>query len=83
MLVYAYVKIINTELFKRLQQTHGKSYQSFMLEKLAPVVGDVCESDLGLDDELAKKMAREVDIIVNSAANTTFDERFDLKFLFF
>ena len=46
-----------------------------MLSKLVPVVGNVSESDLGLDDDLAEIIAKEVDVIVNSAANTTFDER--------
>ncbi|KAL9373841.1 hypothetical protein Peur_033461 [Populus x canadensis] len=71
-------EIINAELFKCLRQTHGKSYQSFMLNKLVPVVGNVCESNLGLEEDLADKIANEVDIIVNSAANTTFDERYDV-----
>ena len=46
-----------------------------MLGKLVPVVGNVCETDLGLDEDLANLIANEVDVIVNSAANTTFDER--------
>ncbi|XWS56140.1 hypothetical protein CRYUN_Cryun09bG0061000 [Craigia yunnanensis] len=71
-------EIINAELFKCLQQTYGNSYQNFMLSKLVPVVGNVCESDLGLDGDLADVIAKEVDIIVNSAANTTFDERYDV-----
>ncbi|XVE75779.1 hypothetical protein DITRI_Ditri12bG0120000 [Diplodiscus trichospermus] len=71
-------EIINAELFKCLQQTYGNSYQDFMLSKLVPVVGNVCESDLGLDGDLADVIAKEVDIIVNSAANTTFDERYDV-----
>ncbi|KAI3677016.1 hypothetical protein L1987_86634 [Smallanthus sonchifolius] len=71
-------EIINTELFKSLQQAYGKSYQSFMLSKLVPVTGNVCESNLGLDEETADVIAKDVDIIVNSAANTTFDERYDV-----
>ncbi|XP_012090891.1 fatty acyl-CoA reductase 2, chloroplastic [Jatropha curcas] len=71
-------EIIDAELFKCLQQTYGKSYQAFMLSKLVPVVGDVCESNLGLDEDLANLIANEVDVIVNSAANTTFDERYDV-----
>ncbi|KAL9997248.1 putative oxidoreductase [Helianthus debilis subsp. tardiflorus] len=71
-------EIINTELFKSLQQAYGKSYQSFMLSKLVPVIGNVCESNLGLDEETADVIAKDVDIIVNSAANTTFDERYDV-----
>ncbi|XVF75988.1 hypothetical protein PTKIN_Ptkin13bG0231500 [Pterospermum kingtungense] len=72
-------EIINAELFKCLQQTYGNSYQNFMLSKLIPVVGNVCESDLGLEvTDLADVIAKDVDIIVNSAANTTFDERYDV-----
>ncbi|KAA8518320.1 hypothetical protein F0562_015797 [Nyssa sinensis] len=71
-------EIINTELFKRIQLTHGKSYEAFMLSKLVPVVGNVCEPNLGLEEDLADVIAREVDVIVNSAANTTFDERYDV-----
>ncbi|KAI4300651.1 hypothetical protein L6164_034003 [Bauhinia variegata] len=67
-------EIINTELFKCLRKTHGKSYQAFMLSKLVPVVGDICESNLGIEEELSNVIADEVDVIVNSAANTTFDE---------
>ncbi|KVI00065.1 Fatty acyl-CoA reductase [Cynara cardunculus var. scolymus] len=71
-------EIINTELFKSLQQAYGKSYQSFMLSKLVPVIGNVCESNLGLDEDAAEVISKDVDIIVNSAANTTFDERYDV-----
>lgn len=70
-------EIINTELFRCLRQIHGKSYQSFMLSKLVPIVGDICETNLGLDEDLSDVIADEVDVIVNSAANTTFDERYD------
>ncbi|KAK6941971.1 Fatty acyl-coenzyme A reductase, NAD-binding domain [Dillenia turbinata] len=68
-------EIINSALFKCLQQTHGRSYQAFMLSKLVPLVGNVCESNLGLDKDLANVLRKEVEVIINSAANTTFDER--------
>ncbi|XP_075474241.1 fatty acyl-CoA reductase 2, chloroplastic [Primulina tabacum] len=70
-------EIINTELFKRLKQTHGKSYQAFMLSKLVPVVGNICESNLGIDEEASDLISKQVNVIINSAANTTFDERYD------
>ncbi|KAK7244694.1 hypothetical protein RIF29_39519 [Crotalaria pallida] len=70
-------EIIDTELFRCLRQIHGKSYQAFMLSKLVPVVGNICESNLGLDVDASDVIAEEVDVIVNSAANTTFDERYD------
>ncbi|KAK6126837.1 hypothetical protein DH2020_039398 [Rehmannia glutinosa] len=45
-----------------------------MLSKLVPVVGNVCETNLGIDKDAAYEMIKEVDVIINSAANTTFDE---------
>ncbi|XP_034686707.1 fatty acyl-CoA reductase 2-like [Vitis riparia] len=68
-------EFINSELFECLKQRHGKYYQDFMLSKLAPVVGNLCESDLGIDANLISEIAQEVDVIINSAANTKFEER--------
>ncbi|PHT52708.1 hypothetical protein CQW23_07170 [Capsicum baccatum] len=69
-------EILNADIFNCLKQVHGKSYQTFMLSKLVPLLGNVCEANLGIDEDTANMMAKEVDVIVNSAANTTFDERF-------
>lgn len=74
-------QIVNTELFKCIQAAHGASYPAFMQRKLVPVVGNVTEANLGLEPAVAAEIAEEVDVIINSAANTTFDERF--KFLYF
>ncbi|GFY81654.1 Jojoba acyl CoA reductase-related male sterility protein [Actinidia rufa] len=71
-------EIIESELFMCLEEIHGKSYQTFMKSKLVPVVGNMYESDLGMDSDLATMIAKEVDVIVNSAADTSFDERFDV-----
>ncbi|PIN07802.1 Acyl-CoA reductase [Handroanthus impetiginosus] len=70
-------EIINIELFKRLKQIHGKSYRAFLLSKLIPMVGNICEANLGLDEDGADFITKDVDVIINSAANTTFDERYD------
>ncbi|KAL2895669.1 Fatty acyl-CoA reductase 2 [Bienertia sinuspersici] len=71
-------EIMYTEIFKCLQQIHGKSYETFMLSKLIPVVGNICESDIGLDEASTSMIAEDVDVIVNSAANTNFHERYDV-----
>ncbi|XP_040378115.1 fatty acyl-CoA reductase 2, chloroplastic-like [Oryza brachyantha] len=71
-------EVVDTELFRCLQEIHGKDYHSFVARKLVPVVGDVREANVGIAPELASVIAEEVDIIVNSAANTTFDERYDV-----
>ncbi|ONK59681.1 uncharacterized protein A4U43_C08F9250 [Asparagus officinalis] len=71
-------EIVNTELYSTLKEIHGKNYIDFMLRKLIPVVGDVREARMGIETTLADKITEEVDVIVNSAANTTFDERYDV-----
>ncbi|CBI39167.3 unnamed protein product, partial [Vitis vinifera] len=72
-------EIIDSELFECLKQRHGKYYQDFILSKLAPVVGNLCESDLGIDANSISEIAEEVDVIINSAANTNFEERYDVS----
>ena len=49
-----------------------------MLSKLVPVVGNVCESNLGFEEDLADEIANEVDVIITSAVKTSFDERHGL-----
>ncbi|CAN8259669.1 unnamed protein product [Cochlearia groenlandica] len=71
-------EVLDTELFNTLRETHGPSYQSFMLSKLVPVTGNICDSNLGLQEDSAEDITKEVDVIINSAANTTFDERYDV-----
>ncbi|RVW92301.1 Fatty acyl-CoA reductase 2 [Vitis vinifera] len=72
-------EIIDSELFGCLKQRHGKYYEDFMLSKLAPVVGNLCEPDLGIDANSISEIAEEVDVIINSAANTNFEERYDVS----
>nr|CAB3467930.1 unnamed protein product [Digitaria exilis] len=43
--------------------------------ELVPIVGNILEANLGIDTELANEIMDEVDIIVNSAGNTNFNER--------
>ncbi|KAL9232697.1 hypothetical protein vseg_007776 [Gypsophila vaccaria] len=72
-------EIINTEIFKSIRQIHGKAYEAFMISKLIPVAGNICESNLGLDKSSMTMIAEDVDVIVNSAANTNFHERYDVS----
>ncbi|CAL5426651.1 unnamed protein product [Camellia sinensis] len=78
--IYLTIKAENkeaaTERLKdeRLQQTYGESYQDFMPSKLVPVVGNVCKDNPALEEDVADAIKNEVDVIINSAANTNFDE---------
>ncbi|XP_010559061.1 PREDICTED: fatty acyl-CoA reductase 6, chloroplastic-like [Tarenaya hassleriana] len=71
-------EIINSDLFELLKQTHGDSYEAFMTSKLIPVVGDISQNNLGMDSETADMIFKEIDVIISSAARTTFDDRYDL-----
>ncbi|XP_037415576.1 fatty acyl-CoA reductase 2, chloroplastic-like [Triticum dicoccoides] len=71
-------EIVDTELFECLQKLHGKDYHHFLARKLVAVVGNVREDNMGIAPKLADEIAKQVDIIINSAANTTLDERYDI-----
>ncbi|CAA7060502.1 unnamed protein product [Microthlaspi erraticum] len=70
-------EIVSSDLFKLLKQMHGSSYEDFMKSKLIPVVGDMGEENLGIEAETAEKISEEIDVIINSAGRTTFDDRYD------
>ncbi|WRX32110.1 Fatty acyl-coenzyme A reductase [Theobroma cacao] len=72
-------EIIGKELFKVLKEKWGNNFNSFISEKIAVVPGDISHEDLGLkNSKLEKELRREVDVVVNSAATTNFDERYDV-----
>ena len=55
----------------------GANFGSFVREKMTVMAGDITREDLGLDDlKLKEEMLSEIDVIVNLAATTNFDERF-------
>ncbi|KAK4492257.1 hypothetical protein RD792_003060 [Penstemon davidsonii] len=74
-------EVFGTELFRVLREESGGADEltSFVSTKVIPVLGDVSLENLGiLDLDLRDEMCRQVDIIVNSAATTKFDERYDV-----
>ncbi|CAA2957139.1 Hypothetical predicted protein [Olea europaea subsp. europaea] len=72
-------EVLNTELFGVLEEKYGADLIPFLLSKVIPVCGDVSYENLGnYDSKLRDEMWQEVDIIVNSAATTKFDERYDV-----
>ncbi|XP_055811608.1 fatty acyl-CoA reductase 2, chloroplastic-like [Solanum dulcamara] len=71
-------EIVESQLFKCLEEMHGEYYKPFILNKLIPVVGNIYEPNLGMDIITAQQIVQEIDLIIDSAANTTFDERYDL-----
>ncbi|XP_027345647.1 probable fatty acyl-CoA reductase 4 [Abrus precatorius] len=73
-------EVIHKDLFKVLRDQWGQDFDSFISKKVVIISGDVSLNNLGLKDEdLKTKMLEEIDVIVNFAASTKFDERFDVS----
>ncbi|MBA0553078.1 hypothetical protein Golob_012295 [Gossypium lobatum] len=72
-------EIIGKDLFKVLKEKCGKNFSSFISEKITVIPGDISHEDLGIKDcNLVQEMLNEVDVVVNLAATTNFDERYDV-----
>ncbi|MGB7845653.1 MAG: SDR family oxidoreductase [Candidatus Acidiferrum sp.] len=59
--------------FDGLHEIHGENLAAFLKEKLEVVEGDVSLPGLGLGAELQARLARSVDLVVNSAGLTDFN----------
>ncbi|KAF5770101.1 putative alcohol-forming fatty acyl-CoA reductase [Helianthus annuus] len=67
------------DLFNILKEKHGANLQSFLSEKVTPVAGDITYENLGVKDSgLIEEMWGNIDVVVNVAATTNFDERYDI-----
>ncbi|THU48431.1 hypothetical protein C4D60_Mb09t26170 [Musa balbisiana] len=72
-------KILDKDLFKVLKDKHGDGFHSFVASKLVPLAGDIVQEDLGMhDSDLRRNLWKEVEVVVNVAATTNFDERYDV-----
>ncbi|CAN1171436.1 Fatty acyl-CoA reductase 3 [Linum perenne] len=73
-------EIIGKELFRVVKEKYGENLGTILSEKIVLVPGDISLDDgLGIkDSNLKEQMLEEVDVIVNLAATTNFDERYDI-----
>ena len=67
-------KIIEeSPVFDPLEQRHGSDFARFLSEKLEVVEGDIGKPGLGLDAVTRQRLARSIDVVVNSAGLTDFN----------
>jgi len=59
--------------FDTLQERYGRNLGAFLKEKVEVVEGDVSEPGLGLDVGTQSRLAKSLDLIVNSAGLTDFN----------
>ncbi|KAE9620604.1 hypothetical protein Lal_00019252 [Lupinus albus] len=75
-----HTEIIGKDLFRLLKEKMGANFNSFISEKLTLVPGDISREGLGLEDSiLREEIYNETDVIINLAATTNFDERYDIS----
>ena len=59
--------------FDKLQERYGRHLGTFLKEKVEVVEGDVSQPGLGLNDATQVRLAKSLDLIVNSAGLTDFN----------
>jgi thioester reductase-like protein len=59
--------------FDTLQERYGRKLGTFLKEKVEVVEGDVSQLGLGLDEATQARLAKSLDLIVNSAGLTDFN----------
>ena len=59
--------------FDTLQARHGRQLGAFLKEKVEVVEGDVSQPGLGLDASTQARLAKALDLVVNSAGLTDFN----------
>ncbi|XP_010520423.1 PREDICTED: fatty acyl-CoA reductase 1-like isoform X2 [Tarenaya hassleriana] len=74
------IEVLEKDLFRVLKKDLGdENLNKFVSEKVVPVPGDISMDDLGVDDfDLRQQMWEHIDVVVNVAGNTNFDERYDI-----
>lgn len=64
-------------MFRVLREKWGADFDSFISEKVVALPGDVTFENLGVKEpSLIEELCNEIQIILNSAATTNFDERY-------
>ncbi|KAK6144209.1 hypothetical protein DH2020_021029 [Rehmannia glutinosa] len=72
-------EVMSKALFRVLKEKHGANLNSFVSEKVRVIPGDITFENLGVKDAgLLEEMWKQVDVVINLAANTNFDERYDV-----
>ncbi|XP_051120909.1 probable fatty acyl-CoA reductase 4 [Andrographis paniculata] len=72
-------EVFETKVFEVIKEEYGREFSHVIEEKVVPICGNISLENLGIVDPiLAEVILKEVDIIVNSAATTKFNERYDV-----
>src|ERR671938_74591 len=65
--------VITAPPFDPLRERYGSAFEGFIRDKVAVIGGDISDKDLGHSEEEAQRIADDLDIVLNSAGNVTFN----------
>lgn len=65
--------VISAPPFDPVRERYGTAFEDFIRDKVAIVGGDIAEDNLGFSEEEAQSLAKDIDVVINSAGNVTFN----------
>jgi long-chain acyl-CoA synthetase len=65
--------VITAPPFDPLRERYGSAFEGFIKDKVAVVGGDIGDTNLGYTEEEAQGIAGDIDVVINSAGNVTFN----------
>ena len=72
--------VVPSPTFDPFREKYGDGFEEFIREKVVPVNGDVSADFLGMEEDQAKEIMSECDVIINSAGNVTFNPPLESAF---
>ncbi len=68
-----WTSVITAPPFDPLRERYGGALEGFIRDKVVVVGGDIGDTNLGYTEEEAKGIADNIDVVLNSAGNVTFN----------
>lgn len=65
--------VLTAEPFDPLRERYGNALEGFIRDKVFVLGGDIGDVNLGYSEEEAQRVADDLDIVINSAGNVTFN----------
>lgn len=65
--------VISAPPFDPLRDRYGDALEGFIRDKVVIVGGDIAETNLGFSEAEAQSIADDLDVVINSAGNVTFN----------
>ncbi|HUE81453.1 MAG TPA: AMP-binding protein [Pyrinomonadaceae bacterium] len=65
--------VITAPPFDPLRERYGSALEGFIRDKVVVLGGDIGDENLGYSEEESQRIAADIDVIINSAGNVTFN----------